>query len=86
MRPIPVINADRVAHALILNHRCKSHLEERLSWGRPPDVVAREAEGLYRAFKLEAFRGLPDPAKVAWIAVALLVRDLLQQRRPEDAL
>lgn len=68
------------------HQRCKSHLEERLAWGRPPDAVAREAEGLYRAFRLEAFRELPNPTKVAWIAVALLVRDLLQQRRPEDAL
>lgn len=86
MRPIPVINADRVARAMVQHRASAEHIQERLAWGRPMDAVAREAEGLYRAFRLEAFRELPEPTKVAWIAVALLMRDLLTKRRPEDAL
>jgi hypothetical protein len=86
VKPLPVINAERVARALVQHPRCVDHLRSRLEWGHPAEAVAREAEGLYRAFRLEAFRDLPVAEKISWVACALIVRDLLTQRRPEDVL
>jgi hypothetical protein len=84
--PVGVQNARRVAPALLGHRVAKDHLQHQLEWGRPLPVVAREAEGIYRSFYRQAFGTLPAADRIAWVMVAILVRDALSGKRAEDDL
>jgi|HubBroStandDraft_2_1064218.scaffolds.fasta_scaffold225615_2 hypothetical protein len=84
MTPVPVVNARRVATVMLQHSPSADHLRHQLEWGRPLPVVAKEAEGLFKAFRRSVFRDMPEA--IAWLAVAMIVRDVMSGKREEDAL
>jgi hypothetical protein len=75
--------ARRVAKAIAEQARCRDHLLHQLEQRRPVSALAREAEGLYRAYRRTYFQDLGVPAeKVAWLIAALVIRSILQPADP----
>jgi hypothetical protein len=84
MTPVPIANARRLAQAMLQHPISRQHLLHQLEWGRELPVVAKEAEGLFTAFRRTVFRDMPEA--IAWLALAMIVRDVLSGKREEDAL
>jgi hypothetical protein len=74
--------ARQVARAMLEQTTCRAHLERQLRMRRPVSALAKEAEGLYSAYR-NAFRGLGVPARtVQWLLVGLAIRAILQPADP----
>lgn len=82
MKPAAYI-ARQVAQAMLTQSAIRDHLMHQLEQRRPVSALAREAEGLYRAYRQRHFRELGIvPDKVQWLVAALVIRSILQPADP----